>query len=232
MRLSGVFMHKTTLSVITACWGLEYGQFIPRWWEGLLSLNRKPDEIILGIVKEDPVGLADSIPTGIEAKIVVLPDLPINYKWDYAIRQSTCKWFNTVPIDDELLPGAFDEIDIADSHGAELYIDSILYRHSGRIWKGTWNTSILGSQMPAPQLIPSTKELYERLGQKMDYRWSDWIFQIDAAKAGAKPYIADTTRIIFDEGVNRVTESGVSMNQNIRRSEDLKVHKYAKDNGF
>ena len=86
--------------------------------------------------------------------------------------------------------------------------------------------------MPAPQLIPCTKELYERLGQKFEYRWSDWIFQIDAAKAKAKPYIASTTRMIFDPGYNRVTESGVSMDQAIRRAEDSKVYQYAKANGF
>lgn len=221
-----------TLSLITACWGEEYGQFIPQWWRGVQSLNRKPDEIILGIAKDDPVGLANSIPEGIKAKVVILPDLEINYKWDYAIRQSSSKWFSTIPIDDELLPGAYDEIDQADAEGAELYIDSIIYRHSQRVWKGHWDTSNIASVMPAPQLIPSTIELYKRLGQKFEYRWSDWVFQIDAAKAGAKPYIAGTTRMIFDAGVDRVTESGLKMNQDLRRIEDSKVYQYAKANGF
>jgi hypothetical protein len=66
----------------------------------------------------------------------------------------------------------------------------------------------------------------------MEYRWSDWIFQIDAAKAGAKPYIANTIRLIFDNGANRVTESGLSMNPATRAVEDAKVRQYAKDNGF
>jgi len=221
-----------TLSVVTACWGQEYAQFIPQWWRGLQSLNRKPDEIILGIVEGDPVGLADSIPEGIDAKVVLLPDKEINYKFDHAVRQVSSKWFSLIPIDDELLPGAYDEIDKADAQGAELYIDSIQYRDSARVWNGHWDTSGIRHTMPAPQLIPCTKELYERLGQKFEYRWSDWIFQIDAAKAKAKPYIAQTTRIIFDPGHNRVTESGVSMDQSIRRAEDSKVYRYAEANGF
>jgi hypothetical protein len=222
----------TTLTVVTACWGEDYAQFIPQWWRGLQSLNRKPDEIILGIIKGDPVGLAASIPEGVEARIVELPDLPINYKWDYAISQVTSKWFTPVPIDDELLPGAFDEIDIADNQQAEIYVDSIIYRGTDRVWKGHWNTEGISHTMPAPQLIPCTKELWDRLGQKMEYRWSDWIFQIDAAKAGAKPYIANTVRLIFDNGANRVTESGLSMNPATRAVEDAKVRQYAKDNGF
>ena len=222
----------TTLSVVTACWGMDYVEFIPQWWRGLESLNRKPDEIILGIDEGDPTGLSKSIPEGIEARVIVLPDEPINYKFDYLVRQVKSKWFSLIPIDDELLPGAYDEIDKADETGAELYIDSILYRDSPRIWNGHWDTSGIAHTMPAPQLIPCTKELYERLGQKFDYRWSDWIFQIDAAKAKAKPYIASTTRIIFDPGYNRVTESGVSMDQAIRRAEDSKVYQYAKANGF
>jgi hypothetical protein len=116
--------------------------------------------------------------------------------------------------------------------GAELYVDSIQYLGSGRIWKGHWNTSGIRHTMPAPQLIPSTKELYERVGMKFDYRWSDWIFQIDAAKCEAKPYIASTTRIIFDEGLSRLTESGRLLDPAIRRLEDSKVHKYAEANGF
>jgi hypothetical protein len=223
---------KTTISVITACWGLEYEQFIPQWWRGLQTLNRKPDEILLGIISGDPVNLASSIPEGIKAKVFTMVGESPNERFDSLIRQVSSKWFSLVPIDDELLPAAYDEIDKADELGAELYIDSIIYRNSGRIWRGHWNTSSIANVMPAPQLIPSTKELYERLGQKLDYRWSDWIFQIDAAKAGAKPYIASTTRYIFDEGVNRLTESGPLLNPAIRSAEDKKVYEYAKANGF
>lgn len=222
----------SSLSVVTACWGEQYAEFIPRWWQGLQSLNRKPDEIIIGIVEGDPVGLAKSIPEGIEAKVVVLPDLPINYKFEEAINHVTSKWFSLIPIDDELLPGAYDELDQADAQGAELYIDSIQYRHNGQIWKGHWDHASIATLMPAPQLIPCTLELYKRLGQKFDYRWSDWVFQIDAAKAGAKPFIASTVRMLFDSGLDRVTESGPNCDPAIRREEDSKVYRYAKANGF
>jgi hypothetical protein len=222
----------TTLSIITACWGDQYAQFIPRWWQGLQSLNRKPDEIILGVIDGDPVGLAKSIPEGIKAKVVLLPDLPINYKWDETTKHVTSKWFSQIPIDDELLPSAYDEIDQADKLGAELYVDSIQYRHSGQIWKGHWDCSSIAHVMPAPQLIPTTLELYNRLGQKFDYRWSDWIYQIDAAKSGAKPFIASTVRMLFDSGLDRVTESGPNCDPAIRQAEDSKVYNYAKANGF
>jgi len=98
----------TTLSLVTCCYGMEYAEFIPRWWSGVLRLNRKPDEIILGIAEGDPTGLSKSIPEGIEAKVVVLPEGSNMEKWDYATRQATSKWWLYMPIDDELLPEALD----------------------------------------------------------------------------------------------------------------------------
>jgi hypothetical protein len=222
----------TTLSVITGCWGKDYAAFADQWWRGVLSLNRKPDEIIFGIEEGDPENLLETIPAGVEATVLTFPTEGINYRYDHLILNSTSKWFSFVPIDDELLPEAFDEIDQADESGAELYVDSIVYRNTGRVWKGHWNYENIRYVMPAPQLIPSTKELYERLGMKFDYRWSDWIFQIDAAKANAKPYIASTCRLIFDEGLTRLTESGRMLDPAIRHAEDVKVHRYAMDNGF
>lgn len=222
----------TTLSVITGCWGKDYAAFAPQWWDGLLSLNRQPDEIVFGIEQGDPENLLSSIPENLNVKILTFPEEGINQRYDFLIRASGSKWFSFVPIDDELLPGAFDEIDKAEETGAELYVDSIQYRGSGRIWNGHWNTSGIRYTMPAPQLIPSTKALYEKVGMKFDYRWSDWIFQIDAAKCQAKPYIASTTRIIFDEGYSRLTESGRMLDPAIRNLEDSKVHKYAAENGF
>lgn len=222
----------TTLTVISCCWGEEYAAFIPQWWRGFLSLRRKPDELILGVAEGDEVGFAASVPKDIDAKIVVLPNSSANERWDFLAKQPSSKWFCGAPIDDELLPGAFDEIDIADEAGAEIYVDSIQYRHNNAIWKGHWDCREIAYRMPAPQGIPILTHLHTTIGQKNQYRWADWIFYIDLAKAGVKPYIASTTRLIFDSGIGRSTNSSPSLDRGVREAADAEVREYAKSLGF
>jgi len=228
----------TTVGVYTACWGKEYAEFIPQWWRGFLSLNRKPDEVLLGVLGDDEAGLVASVPAGVDAKIVQLPEglltPPLNLaeRWDFLSCQGRSDWFVAVPIDDELLPGALDEIDAADEAGADILIDSIQYRHDGRIWKGHWDCRHIATQMPAPQGCPMRTDVYKRVGQKNEYRWADWILQIDLAKAGVKPYFASTVRYIFDAGIGRKTMSTPGLDRSIREAGDREVREYAASVGF
>ena len=220
----------TTITIVTACWGEEYAQFIPRWWSGLQGLNRKPDEIILGIAPGDPTGLSKSVPDGISVKIVELPEGSASEKWDYAIRQASSKWWCYMAIDDELCPDAFDEIDQADEQGAELLVDSIIVRHNRHHAKGHWDTTHIAELLPVPGWMPTTVDLYKRIGVKHEYKFVDWIFQIDAAKAGVKVFHANTTRMIWDAGLDRPT---ISSDLNAYKPEETrKVFEYAKANGF
>jgi hypothetical protein len=219
----------TTISVVTCCYGIEYAEFIPRWWQSVLALNRKPDEIILGIDKGDPTGLSRSIPEGIKARIIVLPEGGNVDKWDFAVRKAKSKWWCYAPIDDEFLPEALDEVDKADEEGADFLVDSIIVRDSGFVAKGDWNTKDIATRLPIPGWPPTTLAIYKKLARN-DYKFGDWAFQIDAAATGAKPYFANTKRIIWDSGVNRMTLSNPKNDDhNFHLNE---IAKYARSKGF
>jgi hypothetical protein len=219
----------TTLSLVTCCYGMEYAEFIFRWWSGVLKLNRKPDEIILGIAEGDPTGLSKSIPEGVEAKVVVLPEGSNMEKWDYATRQATSKWWLYMPIDDELLPEALDELEAADETGAEIICDSIVVRHNQALERGHWDTSSIATRLPIPGWPMTTLEIYKRLTTN-DYKFGDWAFQIDAAAEGAKVYFANTRRMIWDAGIDRNTLS--SNHQPDKQYHLDQIYKYAKSKGF
>lgn len=214
----------TTLTVVTACWGEDYAQFIPQWFEGYHKLNRKPNELILGIGKDDPTGLSQYATP--EAKIVEVPEGQLSVKWDYLIRQSTSEWFSYMPIDDQPLPGAYDEIDLTD--GFDVYVDSIIAKQEGYTYKGQWNAADLSGGLIAPGFVPMRLDLYKQIGLKHDYKWFDWILQVDMVKAGAKPFMANTTRMIWDEGLNRRTYS--SKQNDYYHSEHQKAVEYARAN--
>jgi hypothetical protein len=219
----------TSLTIVGCCWGIDYKQFIPQWWSGVLRLNRKPDEIILGIDPGDPTDFVKSIPEQLDVKIVTLPEGNPAEKWDFAIRKATSKWWCYSPIDDELLPEAFDEIDKADSEGAEIYIDSIMVRQTGFHARGHWDTSNIAHALMVPGWMPTTVDIYKRLA-RTDYKFNDWVFQIDAAKQGAKVYFSNTKRMIWDAGYNRHT---ISSDLNPDKQQELeKVFAYAKSLGF
>jgi hypothetical protein len=221
----------TTLTLVTACWGTAYSQFIPRWWQGYQSLKRKPDELILGVEKDDLSGLSESIPEGVTAKIVILPEGEFLDYWEFVMSQATSKWHIAIAIDDELCPDAFDEIDAADEAEAEIYIDTIEIRGGG-VKKGHWDTSNIAVDMPVGGGPATTVELFQRIGLKKQFRWIDWVFLIDAAKAEAKPYISSTTRMIYDPGYDRATWSSVSMDATLRQAYNEEVTAYARSIGF
>lgn len=214
----------TTLTVVTACWGEDYAQFIPQWFEGYHKLNRKPNELILGIGKDDPTGLSQYSPQ--EAKIVEVPEGQTSVKWDYLIRQSTSEWFSYMPIDDQLLPGAYDEIDLTGD--ADVYVDSIKVKHANYVDKGEWKAHELEHKLIAPGFVPMRLELYKQIGLKHEFKFFDWVLQVDLVKAGAKPYFANTMRMIWDEGISGTTYS--SKQNEYYQSEHEKAAAYARAN--
>lgn len=218
----------TTLSVVTACWSVEYSQFIPQFWESYHKLNRKPDELILGITEDDIAGLSKDIPP--EAKVFVLPEGKPSIKWDYLIRQASSKWFSFMTIDDPFLPEAYDEIEKADELEAEMYLDSIVIKQTGQVSTSHWDASQLRHGLIATGFVPMTMELYLKLGMKHEFKFWDWPLQVDAMKAGARVYHANTKRMIWDNGSTRATYS--SPLNNDYHAEIEKCKAYAISQGF
>lgn len=217
----------TTVTLGLACWGEQYGQFLPEWWDAVLKLERKPDEIILAHGVGDKAGLVASIPAGVVAKVIEVNSLNSSRYWNELINACSSEWLIVCPSDDRLLPEALNDLENADNAGADLIVDAIRYKTSGRVWKGSWDPSAFGSIMTAPQLSICRKNLYERVGGiKENYRWSDWIFHIDVSQTDAVIYFSDIVRMVFDEGFSHETESGRLLPPEARSAGDQQVRDY------
>jgi hypothetical protein len=125
----------------------------------------------------------------------------------------TADWFSVCGIDDQYLPGAFDEIEQADAEGCDIYIDKVQFKHNGEILEGRWLPDERPHRMTCPGAAPMKLELYNKTGGVTKGTiWDDWELYIRCVVAGAKPYHANTVRIIHDLGYDHETLSGVKRN--------------------
>jgi hypothetical protein len=223
----------TTIGIVTTVWGDNYTRFIPKWWEAVSSLERKPDEvtIVTDLINEEVV--KSHAPTDLFLNLVVVDnpnDLDFNDFWDKAYRSSNQKWMATCCIDDVFLPRALNAIDEADLAEAELVIDGCIMAPHNSIWSGYWNPDEIFNTITLPGNAPMTKSLYERVGGfDREIYWSDWAFYMKAAKAGVKVYQTDILRVIFDVGTEHTTRSGVRLAPETRQWADNQIRAYAKE---
>jgi hypothetical protein len=199
------------ISVVNATWGERYHQFIPRFWGGVVSLERKPDEIVMVVGSADEEVIRASIPKDFQ-KItnIIVADLEhFNDYFDRAFTSATGDWLAWCSIDDWFFPEAFNEIDAAAADGCDLVCDTVVLHPSGKVFEGYWNPSDIYSRLIMPGAAPMTVKLYERLGGfDRDIYFSDWGFYIKAAAAGVKVHPTKIKRIMYDEGIDHETMSG------------------------
>jgi hypothetical protein len=136
-------------------------------------------------------------------------------------------WLSVGDVDDQYLPGAFDELDQAHAEGCDIYIDKVQFKHDGSIFEGTWQPEHIPYRMTCPGNAPIKRELYEKTGGATGGSfYDDWELYIRCVAAGAKPFHASTVRLIHDLGHDRVTLSGVnrpSINDSIGQDAIAKV---------
>jgi len=221
-----------TISLPLAVWGSGYDQFIDRWQDGVRSLSRQPDEIVV-VTDEANKHVLDQITLDIKVQKHWLPHSDYRL-WDYAIRQCTGKWIAICNIDDQFLPGALSEIEEADRQGANLLLDALEVRGSDAIWSGDWIPQLIPQSFTIPGAEPMTKELYEQGGgYDHNFQFPDWALAVHWVQKGVvNPYRASTRRIIFDPGWHRKTLSGQLQDSSVKVAGTAQVHELSRSLGL
>jgi hypothetical protein len=214
---------------MSAClFGTAYNSFVPGWWESLKTLNIQPDAIVFIYDSQNAEYAIAQVPE-MYKKITKTVLLDGEY-WEYRQAMHTeldTDWIASCGIDDRMLPGAFDELAKADAEGCDIYIDKMQVKDSGQILEGRWNPQQMPDQISCPGSATLKKSLFNKTkGITKGAIFDDWELYIRCVAAGAKPYHANTVRIIHDLGYDHVTLSGVnrvSTNDSIGREHIARV---------
>ena len=200
-----------TIGVGVSLFGTAYNEFMPQWWEGVKSLNRQPDAIVICHDSQNKDYVQSLIPKGHNSVTRTIEMEGEFADFMLAIQsEQTTDWISVCNVDDYYLPGAFDEIEQADAEGCDIYIDKLQIKHNGSIMEGRWIPEKLPYEMTCPGAAPIKRELFERTGgHTKGAIYDDWELYIRCVAAGAKPFHASTVRIVHDLGYGRVTMSGV-----------------------
>ena len=203
---------KFTLGLGAVLFGNRYSSFVDGWWESVTKINRQPDSIIFVHDTYNKRLVEASVPEEYK-DITTLIQLDGEY-WEYrqAVQANqTADWFSICGIDDRYLPRAFDELELANEQGCDLYIDKLQYKHNGQILDGKWIPEEVPHRMTCPGQATCKRELFQKTkGVTKGSIYDDWELYIRFVAAGAKPYHAETIRIIHDLGYDHVTLSGVN----------------------
>lgn len=221
-----------TISLPLAVWGTGYAQFFSRWVNGVRSLGRKPDEIVI-VTDEANKDIAAELEIDIPVKTFWLK--VADYRlWDYAIRQCSGDWVAICNIDDKFLPNALDQIDEADEAGANLLVDSLRVKGTDHLWTGYWDANTIPQRFTLVGAEPMRRDLYiEAGGFEPEYRFPDWALAVRmVAKGLVRPFTAKTERVIFDPGHDRVTLSGTNANPQAKTAGTAQVHELARSLGL
>ena len=203
---------KLTLGLGSVLFGTRYSSFLIGWWDSVKTLNRQPDSILFAYDSQNKSLVENNIPDEYKRSTKLI-ELDGDY-WEYrqAVQANqTADWFSICGIDDRYLPGAFDQLDQANAEGCDIYIDKLQYKHNGQILDGRWIPEEIPSRMTCPGQATVKRELFEKTkGVTKGSIYDDWELYIRFVAAGAKPFHADTIRIIHDLGYDHVTLSGIN----------------------
>ena len=207
--------HSLTIGIGAGVFGTRYTGFIAQWWDGVVALNRQPDSIVFVYDAQNKEPSLAALPEQYKGitKFIEFDGQDFGEFRDLMQANQTADWFSICGIDDQYLPGAFDEIEQADAEGCDIYIDKVQFKHNGQILEGRWEPENLPHRMTCPGAAPMKLELYNKTGGvTKGTLWDDWELYIRCVAVGAKPYHASTIRIIHDLGYDHETLSGVKRN--------------------
>ena len=198
----------TTITLPLAIWGTGYARFLPRWWEGVKSLKRQPDEVVIVTDAANYEAALKSVPEGYSALVEIIDGKGYSDFWNKAVELCTSDWISICNADDLFLPEALNEIDSAELAGCNLITDSIQDLVGGAIHKSKWNGRKIGTEWTMVGAEPMKRDLFLRAGGfEPGQRFADWALAIKCYLVGVSAYDTNTVRILYDRGLNRRTLS-------------------------
>jgi len=203
---------RLTLGLGVCLFGTTYSEFFPNYWEGIKSLKRQPDAIVVAHDAQNKDWVESLIPPEYKeiTKTIEMEGEFAEFMLAIQTAQTT-DWISICGADDRYLPGAFDELDQADAEGCDIYIDKLQMKHDGSIMQGRWLPEVIPQRMTCPGGAPIKRTLLEKTGgHTKGAIFDDWELYIRCVAADAKPFHATTVRLIHDLGHDRVTLSGVN----------------------
>ena len=208
-------VNSLTIGLSAGVFGTRYTGFIEQWWDGVIGLNRQPDTIVFVYDAQNKEAVLAKLPEQYKeiTKFIEFDGDDFGEFRHLMQTNQTADWFSVCGIDDQYLPAAFDEIEQADAEGCDIYIDKVQFKHNGQILEGRWEPEHIPHRMTCPGAAPMKLDLYNKTGGVTKGTiWDDWELYIRCVVAGAKPYHANTVRIIHDLGYDHETLSGVKRN--------------------
>jgi glycosyltransferase involved in cell wall biosynthesis len=222
---------KTTISLPLAIWGEGYSEFLPRWFGGVLALEREIDEIVVVCDEANFSAVMSGFSDFSKVRIRVEEHAGYSQYWNRAIELCQSKWVAICNADDYFLPEALNEIDQADLEGCNLVCDHLFHKHSNYRQSARWEPEALDTQFSLMGANPMTKRLWEAAGGFPNgVRFADWGLALRMRKTGlVKPFYASTNRIVYDVGTDRPTLSGASLPGDKRTEGESQIHKIAQE---
>jgi glycosyltransferase involved in cell wall biosynthesis len=203
----------TTISLPLAIWGTGYAEFLPRWWEGVQSLETEFLEVVIVTDRQNYAAVMKAITDFSKVRIRVETHADYAGYWNRAIELCQGKWFAMCNVDDQFLPGALNQIAEADESGHNLLCDNLRTKGTNTVQTANWKPEEFGYTFTLLGANPMTKQLWEATGGFLPgIRFADWGLAIQMHKTGlVKPYHCASMRIIYDVGYDRPTLSGASL---------------------
>lgn len=227
-------VQVTTVGLPLAVWGTGYSEFLPRWWEGVQSLTRQPDEISITYDQSNEAAVLSSIPEGYSPKLLLSQDFSTYAQyWNSAINGLTTDWFSICNVDDKFFPQALDEIDAAEASGCNLITDRIKDLEGGRIYKSKWNGRQVGVAWTMVGAEPMRLSLFHAAGGFPEgFRFIDWALAMKMYLVGVKAYDSNIIRIIYDRGLSRATVSSSLHPVEVLNADYAKLREFSKTLGY
>lgn len=221
-----------TITVSTALWGDgSYYRFLDRWWTGVESLQRQPDEILMVVDQAASSVVKESTPRqyqDIMRPHVVTTD-SFTERWHEANALSGCDWVAACAIDDWFLPERLNEVEWADDRGFEQILDGCIMHPVGNVWSAWYDPDQVFTHhcKPTPGDGIKKVEMFRRVGGfDMDVKWVDWAWLMKLAVNDIRVHVSDLIGFVADEGFDHVTWSGAHVDAHTKALADREVKDY------
>ncbi len=220
-------MTPPSISIVLAIWGEGYSQFLPQWFKATEALERNFDEIVVVTDTNNANSVLCAISNFSKVRIRVEEHEGYSGYFNRGIDLATSKWIAICNADDYFLPQALNSIDEAEEKEANLICDNLIHKDTNVRQSAYWEPDELNQTFRLMGANPMTKELWEAAGGfPKGVRFADWGLALKMKKTGlVKPFYAQTDRIVYDVGYDRLTLSGATLSTEDRAEGNQQINK-------